>query len=37
MINGVLLDHGYPMVNLPVNRQLEFHQLLLDFYRSNDQ
>ena len=37
MMNGVLLDHGYPAINLPAKRQLEFHQLMLEFYRSNDQ
>ena len=37
MMNGILLSHGYPAINLPAIRQLEFHQLMLEFYRSNDQ
>ncbi|MBF0220571.1 MAG: Fic family protein [Gammaproteobacteria bacterium] len=36
MMNGTLLDAGYPAINLPASRQLEFNQLMLDFYDSND-
>jgi Fic family protein len=36
MMNGVLLDKGYPAINLPAKRQLEFNQLMLDFYASGD-
>ena len=36
MMNGVLLDKGYPAINLPAKRQLEFNQLMLDFYPSGD-
>ena len=37
MMNGVLLAMGYPAINVPVKRQLEFNQLMLDFYDSNNQ
>lgn len=37
MMNGHLLSHGYPAINLPARRQLEFHQLMLNFYKDNDQ
>ena len=37
MMNGILLQAGYPVVNLPAKRQLGFNQLMLDFYDSNDQ
>ncbi len=37
MMNGFLLNHGYPAINLPARRQLEFNALMLDFYQSNDQ
>ena len=36
MMNGLLLTHGYPAINLPAKRQLEFNQLMLVFYESND-
>jgi len=36
MMNGLLLDAGYPAINLPARRQLEFNQLMLDFYASGD-
>lgn len=37
MMNGLLLNHGYPAINLPVKRQLEFNQLMLIFYETGDQ
>ena len=37
MMNGVLLSSGYPAINVPVKRQLEFNELMLDFYDSNEQ
>ena len=37
MMNGYLLSQGYPAINLPAKRQLEFNQLMLDFYASGDQ
>ena len=37
IMNGLLLSAGYPAINLPAKRQLEFNQLMLDFYESGDQ
>ncbi len=37
MMNGVLLDAGYPAINLPAKRQLEFNHLMLDFYDTGRQ
>lgn len=37
MMNGHLLKHGYPAINLPAKRQLEFNQLMLPFYESGDE
>ncbi len=37
MMNGILLNAGFPAINLPAKRQLEFNQLMLDFYQSADQ
>lgn len=37
MMNGLLLFHGYPAINLPVARKLEFNQLMLTFYDSGEQ
>ncbi|VAW64708.1 OrfB, partial [hydrothermal vent metagenome] len=34
MMNGHLLNNGYPAINLPASKQLEFNQLMLDFYKS---
>ena len=36
MMNGILLSNGYPAINLPAKRQLEFNQLMLDFYESGE-
>ena len=36
IMNGILLNEGYPAINLPAKRQLEFNQLMLDFYNSGD-
>jgi len=36
MMNGILLNEGYPVINVPVKRQLEFNTLMLEFYASND-
>lgn len=35
LMNGFLLNHGYPVINLPAKRQLEFNQKMIDFYESN--
>lgn len=37
MMNGILLSNGYPAINLPVKKKLEFNQLMLDFYDSGDE
>lgn len=37
IMNGLLLNHGYPAINLPAKRQLEFNQLMLVFYETGDQ
>lgn len=34
MMNGILLDLGYPIINVPAKRQQEFNQLMLDFYNT---
>lgn len=36
MMNGILLAHGFPIINVPAKRQQSFHELMLDFYASND-
>ncbi len=36
MMNGILLNAGYPIINVPVKRQLEFNTFMLEFYTSND-
>ncbi len=37
MMDGLLLSSGYPAINLPAKRQLEFNQLMLPFYKTGDQ
>ncbi|MDM8549897.1 Fic family protein [Desulfobacterales bacterium HSG2] len=37
IMNGLLLSCGYPAINLPARRQLEFNQLMLGFYETADQ
>tara|TARA_R110000823_G_scaffold251238_1_gene374129 strand:- start:2454 stop:3098 length:645 start_codon:yes stop_codon:yes gene_type:complete len=37
MMNGHLMNHGYPAINIPASRQLEFNELMLEFYSSGDQ
>ncbi len=37
MMNGLLLSSGYPPINLPAKRQLEFNSLMMDFYGSGVQ
>jgi Fic family protein len=37
IMNGLLLNSGYPAINLPAKRQLEFNQRMLAFYESGDQ
>lgn len=37
IMNGFLLCYGYPAINLPAKRQLEFNQFMLAFYDSGEQ
>lgn len=37
MMNGVLLSAGYPALNLPYKRQLEFNTLMMRFYQTGDE
>ncbi|MFT6914038.1 MAG: Fic family protein [Motiliproteus sp.] len=37
MMNGYLLSHGYPVINVPAKRQLEFNELMIAFYESGDE
>lgn len=37
MMNGLLLSEGYPAINLPAKRQLEFNNLMLAFYQTGQQ
>lgn len=37
MMNGVLLSAGFPAINLPAKRKLEFNELMLDFYESGNE
>lgn len=36
MMNGILLAYGFPIINVPAKRQIEFNQLMLDFYATAD-
>ncbi len=36
MMNGILLQQGYPIINVPAKRQQEFNTLMLDFYDTNN-
>ncbi len=36
LMNGLLLNEGFPAINLPAKMQLEFNELMLTFYSSND-
>ena len=37
VMNGLLLTYGFPAINLPAKRLLEFNQLMLTFYETGDQ
>lgn len=37
MMNGLLLNAGFPAINLPAKRQLEFNRLMLTYYESGEQ
>jgi len=37
MMNGLLLSQGYPAINVPAKRQLEFNQNMLAFYATGNE
>ncbi len=37
IMNGFLLSQGFPAINLPAKRQLEFNTKMLTFYESGNQ
>ena len=37
IMNGHLLTNGYPAINVPAKRQLEFNELMLSFYETENQ
>jgi len=37
MMNGHLLNHGFPAINIPASRQLEFNERMLAFYETGNQ
>lgn len=37
MMNGILLNAGYPVLNLPAKHQLEFNELMMGFYDSGNE
>jgi len=37
MMNGLLLSEGYPAINLHAKRQLEFNNLMLEFYQTGQE
>lgn len=36
MMNGILLDNGYPILNIKAKDKLEFNQVMIRFYDSNN-
>ncbi|MFV1982917.1 MAG: Fic family protein [Thiohalomonadales bacterium] len=36
LMNAILLNNGYPAINLPAKRQLEFNQLMIKFYDTGE-
>ncbi len=36
MMNGILLDNGYPILNIKAEDKLEFNRQMIDFYDSSD-
>lgn len=36
LMNGIILQAGYPAINLPANKQTEFNRLMLEFYADGD-
>ena len=36
MMAGLLLNHGYPMINVPAKRKTEFNTVMIDYYNNNE-
>ena len=36
MMSGILLDAGYPMINIPASRKHEFNQIMIEYYETQD-
>jgi len=36
MMNGILLDNGYPILNIKVKDKLEFNKVMIEFYDTDD-
>ena len=36
MMNGILLDSGYPILNIKAKDKLEFNKVMIEFYDNND-
>ena len=36
MMNGVLLDNGYPILNIKAKDKLEFNKVMIEFYDNDD-
>ncbi|PJE78022.1 hypothetical protein CI610_03048 [invertebrate metagenome] len=36
LMNGIILDAGFPLINVPALKQAEFNNLMLDYYESHD-
>lgn len=36
MMNGILLDSGYPILNIKAKDRLEFNKVMIEFYDNND-
>lgn len=34
MMSGILLSYGLPMINIPAKRKLEFNQIMIDYYNT---
>lgn len=34
MMSGILLSHGLPMIDVPAKRKLEFNQMMIDYYNT---
>ena len=34
MMSGILLANGYPMINVPAKRKVEFNQVMIDYYNN---